>query len=82
MEILWSTRALRQLRKVEPDEDRRRILRAVEELVNFPDCGDVRKLKGKDFYRLRVGRWRVFFSFEGGKIYVLEVRRRDERTYR
>jgi mRNA interferase RelE/StbE len=38
--------------------DRERILTAIRKL---PEAGDVRRLKGTDGYRLRVGEWRVLF---------------------
>jgi mRNA interferase RelE/StbE len=38
--------------------DRERILVAVHRL---PEAGDVRRLKGIEGYRLRVGEWRILF---------------------
>lgn len=48
----------------------------------IPDGKLKKKLKGKkDLYRLRVGDFRVFYSFGDGWIRLLGIRRRDERTY-
>ncbi|MFM7972007.1 MAG: type II toxin-antitoxin system RelE family toxin, partial [Betaproteobacteria bacterium] len=44
----------------------------------------VKALVGHEYgYRLRVGRWRVLFDFDG-EVHIVsieEVRKRDERTY-
>jgi mRNA interferase RelE/StbE len=82
--ITWQTKALRQLRKLET-EDSDEIRKSVtEELPDFSKSKNVKKLTKHDYeYRLRVGRFRVFFNFEG-KVQVVsieEVKKRDERTY-
>ena len=76
-------RAFRQLRKIKDRKEQERILDAVSELKNFPNCRNIKKLKGhENLYRLRVGRWRVIFSESLTIITIEEVKRRDERTYR
>jgi mRNA interferase RelE/StbE len=82
--ISWQTKALRQLRKLEA-EDSDEIRKSVtKELPDFLKSKNVKKLTNHDYdYRLRVGRFRVFFNFEG-KVQVVsieEVKKRDERTY-
>jgi mRNA interferase RelE/StbE len=61
------------------------IRRAVtQELGDFSHSQNVKKLTNHEYhYRLRVGRYRVFFNFEGQVKVVLveEVKKRDERTY-
>lgn len=48
----------------------------------IPDGKLKKKLKGSDgVYRLRVGDFRVFYSFGDGWVRLLAVRRRDESTY-
>ena len=79
--IEWQTKALRQLRKIKDDKTRLAIYEAVETLKTFPDCSNVKKLKARDDYRLRVGRWRVFFTRSLEIIYIEEVKKRDEHTY-
>ena len=57
-----------------------RVIRALEALADS-GRGDVRALKGplKGQYRLRVGKWRVFFSFdEPSRIVVTDVDNRGE----
>jgi mRNA-degrading endonuclease RelE of RelBE toxin-antitoxin system len=58
----------------------RRILQALEALATT-GRGDVKALKGAldGRYRLRVGKWRVFFSFHPpGHITVLDIDNRGQ----
>ena len=45
--------------------------------------GDAKKLKGygNNIYRVRLGDYRLFYSFGSGWIKLLSVRKRDDRTY-
>lgn len=45
--------------------------------------GDAKKLKGytNNVYRVRLGDYRLFYSFGEGWVQLLSVRKRDERTY-
>lgn len=82
-EIKWTVKALKQLRKIKDREEQIKIYDAVSELKNFPQCRNVKKLKGhENLYRLRVGRWRVIFSESLTIITIEEVKKRDERTYK
>jgi mRNA-degrading endonuclease RelE of RelBE toxin-antitoxin system len=82
-QIKWTVKALRQLRKIKDRKEQERIYDAVSELKNFPNCKNVKKLKGyENLYRLRVGRWRVIFSEELTIITIQEVKKRNERTYK
>lgn len=50
----------------------------------MPDCAGVKALVNHEYgYRLRVGRYRVFFDFDGEVriIDIQEVKKRDEHTY-
>ena len=82
-EVHWSKKAKRQLAKV-PIKNRVAITDATRTLVNFPECKNVKPLKNHIYdFRLRVGRYRVFFDFDGQIkiIAIQEVKKRDERTY-
>jgi len=79
--IKWRTKALKQLRKIKDQQMRETIFNAVDDLKNFPNCSNVKKLKNRDEYRLRVGRWRVFFTDSFEIIYIEEVKIRNENTY-
>jgi len=81
--IEWTRKALKQAAAL----DRAKvpgIMRAVEGLVHWPDCRNVKALKGRDGYRLRVGRYRVMFTVHDGSVRIIrveEVKKRDDRTY-
>ena len=82
-EVKWSKKAKRQLAKT-PIKYRMAITDATRTLVNFPECKNVKPLKNHIYdFRLRVGRYRVFFDFDGQIkiIAIQEVKKRDERTY-
>ena len=57
------------------------IFDAVDNLKDFPNGSNIKKLKTRDEYRLRVGRWRVFFTDSIEILYIEEVKKRDENTY-
>lgn len=73
----WSYRiappARRDLKRLDPPV-RRRILDALDRFVLAPQDGDIRKLDSLQ-WRLRIGDWRVRFSFdeENRVIVVLRV---------
>ena len=82
-EVKWSKTAKRQLAKI-PMKFRIAITDATRSLVSFPECRNITYLKNHLYgYRLRVGRYRVFFDYDGEIkiIEIQEVKKRDERTY-
>ena len=82
-EINWSKKAKRQLAQV-PIKYRMAITVATRVLADFPECKNIKVLKNHIYdFRLRVGRYRVFFDFDGQikVIAIQEVKKRDERTY-
>lgn len=44
--------------------------------------GDVRRLQGRDGYRLRIGRYRVIFDEDKHTILAIYIGRRETTTYR
>jgi mRNA-degrading endonuclease RelE of RelBE toxin-antitoxin system len=81
--LKYQNRALRQLRKL-PLADSKEIFTACRKLENFPACQGVKALTNHLYqYRLRVGKYRVFFNFDGAVhiVSVEEVKKRDEHTY-
>jgi len=59
--IYWQPRALRQLRKVEPDANSKIRKAVTEELTELTSARNVKALANHEFgYRLRVGNYRVF----------------------
>jgi len=82
----WLGEAVGELLDVARTDRRQadRIYRAVETLARS-EQGDVRKLTDRtDEWRLRVGDWRVFFTYDRPTqtLTVLAVKRRNEGTYR
>ena len=69
--ILYSKQAIKFLEK-QDDSTRKRITRALEKLP----AGDVKKLTGLPYYRLRVGDFRVLFTRDG---HIIEVSKIDNR---
>jgi len=81
--ISWRTKALKQLRKIDR-QGNAAIRLAVNGLAAMPSCSGVKALTNHEYgYRLRVGRYRVFFDFDGEVriVEIQEVKKRDEHTY-
>lgn len=81
--VEWSKKSQKQLRKLSP-QDSRNIVTEAQALINFPECRNVKSLTNHEYdYRLRVGRYRVFFDFDGEIkiVSIEEVKIRDENTY-
>jgi mRNA-degrading endonuclease RelE of RelBE toxin-antitoxin system len=82
-EVQWSTRALRQVRKL-PNSDRQQITEAVADLENMPNCQQVKALKNHHYgYRRRIGQYRILFDWDDFVriVSIEEVRKRNEHTY-
>jgi mRNA-degrading endonuclease RelE of RelBE toxin-antitoxin system len=81
--IEWTKKATKQLLKIDRT-NQQSIFQGVQELKGFPDCQNVKALVNHEYaYRLRIGRFRVFFEFVSQVkiIRIEEVKKRDERTY-
>ena len=70
--ITWDDKANGELNKLEK-VIARRIAKKVRELAEDPYSKDIKKLKGQDGFRLRVGDYRIIFDIEGDKINILKV---------
>lgn len=82
-DIEWTKKAVKQLKKISRD-DQSKVLIAVDDLAEWPDCRNIKNLVNREGYRLRVGRYRVLFTVVDGFTIVIkieEVKKRDERTY-
>ncbi len=80
--IQWSRKALKQILKIDR-QDKETIFTMTEALVFWLNCQNVKRLAHRSDYRLRVGRYRIFFVVKE-KVQIIgitEVRKRDERTY-
>jgi len=80
--VEWATKSLRQLKRIDKN-DQKTIVMAVRELKQWPNCKNVKSLKNRKGYRLRVGRYRVIFDVQNilKIVTIEEVKKRDERTY-
>ena len=81
--IQWEKKAVQQIKKI-PKESRLKIITAIQSLKQWPDCHNVKALTNYEYgYRLRVGRYRVFFDVEDTLkiLNIEEVKKRNERTY-
>ena len=74
MEIRYNKAATKALLKM-PANTARVIRRKIEQYASNPDsmANNVRKLQGRDGYRLRVGDWRVIFDHDGVVLDILEI---------
>ncbi len=82
-EIAWNKRAVKSMKRIDREETEH-IYRAVQDLRNWPNCKKTAALVNHEYaYRLRVGRFRVFFNIEDmiRIVWIEEVKKRDERTY-
>jgi mRNA interferase RelE/StbE len=70
--IDWKEGAFKDLEKLEASVSRR-IFKKVDELSEDPFSKDIKRLKGRDDFRLRVGDYRVLFLIEGEIIQILKV---------
>jgi mRNA interferase RelE/StbE len=64
-----------------PQQARILVSRALDDLA-IAGRGDVRMLRGRDGYRLRIGSYRALFIQDADTITVLAVGRRTSTTYR
>ncbi len=71
-DIEWKEQALQEIEKLE-SSIARRIIKKVEELSENPFSKDIKRLKGCDDFRLRVGDYRIIFSIEQDIIQILKV---------
>jgi mRNA-degrading endonuclease RelE of RelBE toxin-antitoxin system len=81
--IQWEKKAVRQLKRFQVP-DRLMISESVMNLEKWPDCPNVKSLVNHKYgYRLRVGRFRIFFDVETtvSIVSIEEVKKRDEHTY-
>jgi mRNA interferase RelE/StbE len=64
---------VKEIKKI-PERDRKRIVKAIEDLSREPLPHDTKKLKGFEFYRIRVGDYRIIYSVENSKLVILIIK--------
>lgn len=79
MKIFLSSKADRQLRKL-PHSMYQVLLFRIEELAKTPFPSGVKKLEGREGWRLRVGDYRILYSLDRKKkeIIILSIAHRKE----
>jgi mRNA interferase RelE/StbE len=78
LQIRYSPKSLRQLRKLDP-RIAITIRKAISKYAAQPDLSkQVKRMKGKDEYRLRVGKYRVIFGLDGIVLSVLRIGHRKD----
>jgi mRNA-degrading endonuclease RelE of RelBE toxin-antitoxin system len=83
-DIEWESKARKQLAKIDGKATRDELYDSAERLSDLQNVEQVKKLTNHKYgYRLRVGRYRVFFDVDDSVriIYIEEVKKRDDRTY-
>lgn len=72
--IIWSKKAFNELNNL-PQLIAKRIVKKVNKLLSEDSSLDIKRLVGVQFYRLRVGDYRVIFDLQKneGKIVILKV---------
>ncbi|MFA4960667.1 MAG: type II toxin-antitoxin system RelE/ParE family toxin [Candidatus Pacearchaeota archaeon] len=70
--IIWDEKAYESLEKLDILIIKR-INKKICELSVDPFSKDIKRLKGMNAYRLRVGDYRVIFEIENDKIIILKV---------
>ena len=72
METELSPKAAKYLSKMDA-ASKQRIIQAIKKLEQEPPQGDIKKMQGKDGYRLRVGKYRALFDVMDNKIIVYDI---------
>jgi mRNA-degrading endonuclease RelE of RelBE toxin-antitoxin system len=81
----WTRKALKQFISL-PGDTQAAIQEALASLLGeWPNARNVKALTNRHDYRLRVGRYRIFFLAASHKEWteftIIEVKKRDENTY-
>ena len=69
-EIAIETSALKSLKKI-PLIDRRKIIKAIENLALHPRPVGAKKLSGREGWRIRIGSYRVIYEIKDRICYIL-----------
>ena len=67
---MWTVllkKSVRRRLELIPNPDKERIKRAINTLAYAPELLDIKPLKGRDDYRLRVGDWRLILDIDENK---------------
>ncbi len=72
MKTELSPQAVKYFKRLD-EVTRKRIVKAFQKLEQEPPQGDIKKMQGKDGYRLRIGKYRALFDIKDNKIIVYDL---------
>ena len=75
-EVFYENEATKDLNKLDASVSRR-IIKKIDEMSISPSSCDIKKLKSSKYYRLRVGDYRIIFTFENNIIKILKIGNRQ-----
>ena len=70
--IIVAEKLEKQLKKIS-NKIAKKIMMKIEDLSNNPRPHDVKKLKGKNLYRIRQGQYRIVYKIEDNVLLILIV---------
>jgi mRNA interferase RelE/StbE len=73
MPVVIERHALRTLNRLDPATQAR-----IKDAIAKLPSGDVRRLKGRNDWALRVGGWRVLYEVDGANIRITAIRSRGD----
>ena len=73
IQIRWERRAVKEVSALQKGE-RERIVAAVESLRDDPNKGSIMSAAWKGFRRLRAGRYRIIYAYQGRDLLISVVR--------
>jgi len=76
-EIEWKESAIREIEKLDRSITSR-IYKKVDELKSDIYSMDIKRLRGSDDFRLRVGDYRIIFSLINNKLTILKIGHRKK----
>lgn len=72
-----SPKAVKYLLKLDSNT-KNRIIKAFKNLEKEPPQGDIKKMQGKDGFRLRIGKFRALFDITDDKIIIYDINSRGQ----
>ena len=72
-----SPKAAKYLLKLDSNT-KSRIIKAFKNLEKEPPQGDIKKMQGKDGFRLRIGKFRALFDITDDKIIIYDINSRGQ----
>jgi mRNA interferase RelE/StbE len=79
LQIDYSKQSIKILTRLRQSDSKlaNRIKDTIEELQQEPISSDTKKLKGYEYYRVRVGNYRIIYHFDDTTIFVTIINKRD-----